>query len=125
MAPKNTLSGIAFSVLFCKQLVEWPVFNFLSRVGQHSMIIFLSHVLVVAGCRIVLVKGFHITAWWIILPIGFIAGVVIPLVFEKFCRSNDCAWLFEMPRLALPFGKLGFKPVQIGLMSDRNSKAVL
>jgi hypothetical protein len=55
-------------------------YRFISLIGASSMAIYLMHILVVGGVRVVLDKIFNVESYIIYLTIGTMMGVVVPLI---------------------------------------------
>jgi fucose 4-O-acetylase-like acetyltransferase len=83
--PLVALPGIVFSlalgVLMERQDTRW-----LRYVGARTMPIFLAHVIIASGLRIILVRVFGIEDATIHVLLGFAAGVAVPLAMD---------WAFE------------------------------
>jgi hypothetical protein len=81
--------------------------------GRRSLDIFLAHITLASGSRIVLVKlGVHDPAS--LIAVGLVAGVVGSLVVAKGCRRLGLGWVFdgpEPPRLGRRRGLLPAKAV--------------
>lgn len=86
------LPAAAFGVLFVFTLSRIEGLtgaSVLAALGRRSMPIFLTHVLIVAGVRIVMVSIFKITDPLLIAPVAITAGVVAPvLVFDLLDRRG-------------------------------------
>jgi fucose 4-O-acetylase-like acetyltransferase len=93
--PLVALPGIVFA-LAVGVLMERLDARWLRYVGVRTMPIFLAHVIVASGLRIVLVRVFGIEDATIHLLLGFAAGVGVPLLMDwAFERLNfRYAWSF-------------------------------
>ncbi|WP_431260923.1 acyltransferase family protein [Roseateles chitinivorans] len=68
----------------------------MAALGRASMAIFLAHILVASGVRIMLIKGFGITAAWPHLIVGVAAGVLLPWWFWRAAQGRAAMALFEL-----------------------------
>jgi peptidoglycan/LPS O-acetylase OafA/YrhL len=71
-------AGTAAVILIARDL-QGRLATGLANLGRHSMAIYVTHVLFVAGARILLVQGLHIENLSVVLPSIFLAGVFGPL----------------------------------------------
>ncbi len=69
----------------------------LSAVGRRTLPIYLAHVIVVAGGRIVLDKVLHVEHVWVYPTVLVPVGVVLPLLVSAWARRLHLSWLFELP----------------------------
>ncbi|WP_067283634.1 acyltransferase family protein [Mitsuaria sp. 7] len=69
----------------------------MAALGRASMAIFLAHILVASGARIVLTKGFGITTPWPHLIVGVAAGTLLPWWFWRAAQGRAAMALFELP----------------------------
>lgn len=69
----------------------------MAALGRASMAIFLAHILVASGVRIVLTKVFGITSPWPHLLIGVAAGTLLPWWFWRAVQGRAAMALFELP----------------------------
>lgn len=72
-----------------------------SYAGRHTLEIYLSHIIVIAGTRIVLVK-LGITSIPILLVAMMILGVGAPLLLERLVRATPLRHLFVLPTALSP-----------------------
>lgn len=73
----------------------------LEYIGRRTLEIYLAHVIILAGVRVVLrpVVG---DSWSIILPIAVLAGVLVPLALERAVRGTRLRLLFDPPEAWMP-----------------------
>lgn len=72
--------------------------GFLAYGGRHSLDIFLAHIIMASGSRIVLVHvGVHSVA--LLVAVGVVVGVGGPLVMSAALRRIRLAWVFDGPKL--------------------------
>jgi fucose 4-O-acetylase-like acetyltransferase len=97
--------GVALSVvmsaavlLFARAAGSW---GFLAVCGRRSLDIFLAHIILTSGSRIILVKlGVHSVV--LLVAIGLVAGVLGSLVVATALRRVGLAWVFDGPKLPRP-----------------------
>lgn len=88
--------------LLIMQISQWGTSKKLSRffieVGKLSLPIYLSHILVISGTRIVLIKVFHIYNPIINITTATIAGIIIPsVIYRPISKTPYLSWLFTFP----------------------------
>ncbi len=69
----------------------------LAALGRASMAIFLAHILVASGVRIVLAKVFGISNPWPHLIVGIAAGTLLPWWLWRAVQGRPAMVLFELP----------------------------
>lgn len=69
----------------------------MAALGRASMAIFLAHILVASGARIVLTKVFGITNPWPHLILGVAAGTLLPWWLWRAVQGRPAMVLFELP----------------------------
>lgn len=62
--------------------------NHLSSLGKNSMYIYILHILVASGTRIILTTLFHIDSTILHIIIGTLMGIYIPYLVTKFFKNN-------------------------------------
>ncbi len=93
--------GVALSVvmsaavlLFARAARSW---GFLAVCGRRSLDIFLAHIILASGSRIVLVElGVHSVV--LLVAVGLVAGVFGSLVVATVLRRVGLAWVFDGPK---------------------------
>lgn len=103
----NTLSALAASlgiivILSLAIVLSYvPAFSgWLKRIGEMTLEIYLAHVMVVAGVRILLDK-LGINSVLTIVTLAILLGVAVPIVLAKLAPRFHLTWLFH------PQGKIG------------------
>jgi len=82
-------------LLFARAARSWA---FVALCGRRSLDIFLVHILLASGSRIILVKlGVH--SMWLLVPICFLVGLLGSLLVATALRRIGLAWLFDGPKL--------------------------
>lgn len=93
-----SIAGVLGILGISSLLGRAPAVRWLSFIGQRSLEVFLAHIIVASGMRIVLLSAgvedlvLHVIA-------GTLAGVVLPLALWWTCRRAGFPWLFELPGL--------------------------
>jgi fucose 4-O-acetylase-like acetyltransferase len=95
-------AGVVLSVamsaavlLFARATRSWSI---LALCGRRSLDIFLAHIIMASGCRIVLVMlGVHSVV--VLIAACFIAGVAGSLLLSTALRRVGLAWVFDGPKL--------------------------
>ena len=77
-------------------LARTPVVAVLAPVGRRSLEIFLAHIIVAAGSRIVLEKA-GLTVPAVHLVLGVALGVVVPMVLATVAERLGWRWVFGLP----------------------------
>lgn len=75
-----------------------PVGATLAALGRASMAIFLAHILVASGVRIVLIKGLGLTSPPIHLIAGLVLGTLLPWALWRAVQGRAGMALFELPK---------------------------
>lgn len=78
------------------QLPGLPGAGLLAALGRRSMPIFLTHVLIVAGIRIVSVSVLKIADPYLILPVAVLAGLAIPVVLFDWADRRRLATVLAL-----------------------------
>ncbi|MCY2298214.1 acyltransferase, partial [Klebsiella pneumoniae] len=71
-------------------------FPLLSLLGEMSMIIYLLHILVASGSRVILMKVLHVNDWIAHLTIGLLAGIIIPIHIYQYIKNTKLKYLFSL-----------------------------
>jgi len=95
------LTGIFGSALIAQladRAVSNKVFTFFVMLGKKSLPIYLVHIMVASGTRIILMKIFKLYNPAINVLTATIAGVMVPLLVYNYCsKTRHLAWLFNFP----------------------------
>lgn len=92
--------GIAASITLSVSIKNGGA-RWLALLGEHSLPIYLAHVLFAAGFRIVLRDAIHIEEPYIHLVGGFFVGLIGPLVLFTLLRKTIGRYLFAAPKLRI------------------------
>lgn len=104
----RTVETVAMGMLGCAAgtvaVLAWaavlsrsPSGGVLSAVGRRSLEIFLAHIVVTAGTRIVLVK-LEVTDMWMHVIAGTVLGLIVPIGVAIGAERLGWTWLFGLPR---------------------------
>jgi fucose 4-O-acetylase-like acetyltransferase len=92
------ITGSLLIIQISQKLVSKKAFKFFVDLGRLSLPIYLSHILVVSGTRIFLIKILNIYNPVINISIATIAGIIIPFaVFRLISKTAYLSWLFKFP----------------------------
>ncbi len=92
----SALIGGAFMIHLSFLLQRFNILRFLRVIGYHALYIYLAHLIVTAGTRILLVKVFHIEYIPFLLPTIFAAGIIVPIIFYNIARIYGFTWIFTL-----------------------------
>ena len=93
-----SLSGCALMVQFSQIMQRKNTFRWLRVVGYHSLYIYLMHLMIISGVRIMLTRLLHITNVPLIMGVAISMGVVIPVLMYNFCIRLGGWWLFSLKK---------------------------
>lgn len=93
-----SLSGCAFMIQLAHLLEKKAVLKWLRVIGYHSLYIYLMHLMLIAGARVVLVRVLHIHNIPVIMLIAISLGIVIPIFVYNFCTRIGAWWLFSLKK---------------------------
>ncbi|WP_019026669.1 acyltransferase family protein [Colwellia piezophila] len=91
------------SILFIVSLSSWlsskssKAISYISYLGYGSMAIYLMHILIGSGARIILINIFNIESLWIHLAIGVFSGVCIPLIVLYILKKYKILYVLSAP----------------------------
>jgi surface polysaccharide O-acyltransferase-like enzyme len=91
------LAGTAYMICLSNLLDLKKVSRLLIVIGQHSMPIYLIHVLVIAAIRIFIVKIVGVSDSVLILIVSIIFGIYIPILFYTITK-NKLWWLYSLEK---------------------------
>ena len=90
------LVGCTFIILLSNQLEKRNALQWLRVLGEHSLYIYVAHVVVMAGLRIFLMHVLHINNLPVLLLSGIISGLIIPVWMYKLAKKANMEWLFAL-----------------------------
>lgn len=88
--------SIAFTVTLCMCLAHKRI-AVLSLIGSSSMAIYLAHILVGSGTRIILSKFLHVDNLLLHLIAGFALAIFVPVIALKYASRFRLGFLFAVP----------------------------
>jgi fucose 4-O-acetylase-like acetyltransferase len=89
--------GLVATLAVAALVARTPARGVVSLVGRRSLEIFLAHIVVASGTRIVLVQ-LGVTDPWVHLVTGTTLGVVVPVVVASVVERLGWSWVFGLPR---------------------------
>lgn len=89
----GTLATLALAALVARTPLGRPV----ALVGRRSLEIFLAHIVVASGTRIVLLQV-GVADPWVHIVVATSLGVVIPIVIAVLAERLGSSWVFGLPR---------------------------
>jgi peptidoglycan/LPS O-acetylase OafA/YrhL len=76
---------------------ELKALSLLKTLGKYSLPIYLAHIILTSGSRIVMVKFLHLTHWPLIFIVGSVLGLAVPIILFKLTKNTSFAFLFDFP----------------------------
>jgi peptidoglycan/LPS O-acetylase OafA/YrhL len=89
------VAGIVLVLVLSQFLVLFNL-EWLAIVGRYSMVIFLVHILVGSGCRVILQKGLGITDVPVHMLVGMTGALFVPIIFYQLCRKMNFVGVFSL-----------------------------
>ena len=89
----GTLATLAIAALVARS----PLGGVVALVGRRSLEIFLAHIVVASGTRIVLVQA-GVSDPWVHVLLATTLGVLVPIVLASLAERLGWLWLFGLPR---------------------------
>jgi peptidoglycan/LPS O-acetylase OafA/YrhL len=74
-------------------------FTWLTFLGKHSLHIYVAHVIALAGVRIFLTNLLGIDNLIILLIVGYLSGIILPLVLYKLVIKMNLPWIFSLDKV--------------------------
>ena len=94
LIPLAAVPGMFASICLAGLLVRFDFYAFVGLWGRFSLEIFLVHVIVIAGLRIVLQSIFGIVNPFIHIVAGTLAGIYLPIMIGKYSQHTKLRYLF-------------------------------
>ncbi|MCB2056192.1 MAG: acyltransferase family protein [Geminicoccaceae bacterium] len=91
------LAGIAMVLTVCMWLAQNGRCGWLAVLGRHTLPIFVTHTLVTAGLREIVLRTGMSDGALVLILVAWAGGVVLPLMFDRIMRRLGLPWLFERP----------------------------
>lgn len=92
------LSGIILMLNVSFLLEKTPGLEFLKVLGANSLYIYLMHVMLMAGARVVMIRLFHIESIPFLLASTILLGLVVPILAHHILNKYGFWWLFDPNR---------------------------
>lgn len=93
-----SLAGCAFMIQVGHWLQQKNVLRWLRVIGYHSLYIYLMHLIVIAGVRIILIRFLHVSSIPVVVFSAVCLGVIIPIVIYNICTRLHAWWLFSLKK---------------------------
>jgi fucose 4-O-acetylase-like acetyltransferase len=93
-----SLSGCAFMIQIAQMLQRKNILKWLRVIGYHSLFIYLMHLMLIAGVRVILVRVFHVQYLPLIMLIAISIGIIIPVIVYNLCVRLGAWWLFSLKK---------------------------
>lgn len=91
-----SIIGCLFIILLSHYLERKQVFKWVRVLGEHSLYIYVAHVMVMASVRIFMMHVLHITSLPVLLLTGIAAGLIVPVILYKLSKKFNMEWLFSL-----------------------------
>lgn len=88
--------GCAFVISVSFILQSYSNAKWLEVLGRHSLYIYVAHVIVAAGLRVLLTRVFNIYSVPVLLLSGIIVGLIVPVLLYKFAIRINMPWIFTL-----------------------------
>lgn len=95
------VAGTAATLAVAALVARTPAAGAVALVGRRSLEIFLAHIVVASGTRIVLVQA-GVTDPWVHLVAGTVLGIGVPIVVAVVAERLRWTWVFGLPRVLDP-----------------------
>lgn len=92
------LIGCFFIINLTFYLQKSNSFRWITVLGRHSLYIYVAHVIVFAGTRIVLHKLFGIQNVAIIMVTGIVCGLLVPVLLYRLAVRLNIRWIFTLDK---------------------------
>ncbi|HLO16016.1 MAG TPA: acyltransferase [Anaerolineales bacterium] len=93
-----SILGISACIGLAGYFSRRKIFEFLSMLGIYSLQIFLAHMLVGVGTRVILLVLFNIQNWIIHIILGVLAALIFPVILQKVATRIKFPYIFELRR---------------------------
>jgi hypothetical protein len=94
----TALVGCAFVMNVSFVLQKLNIFRYLRVLGYHSLFIYVMHLMITAGLRVLLVRVLGIENVPVIMSISIAGGVLLPIMFYNLAERAGAWWLFSIKR---------------------------
>ncbi|RYD78964.1 MAG: acyltransferase [Sphingobacteriales bacterium] len=90
------LIGALYIIMISFFLQKHSLIKWLHLLGQHSLYIYVAHVLVLASVRIFITKVLGIYNVPILLATGILLGLLVPVILYKLASRLNMKWIFTL-----------------------------
>lgn len=94
----TALLGCAFVMIVSFVLQKLNIFRFLRVLGYHSLYIYVMHLMITAGIRVLMVRVLGIENVPLVMIVSVATGVLLPIVAFNLAERAGLWWLFTLKR---------------------------
>lgn len=95
------LAGCTFLYICSFLLDRFGILAWLRVIGNYSLYIYVMHILVISATRILLMKVFHQSNFYVLMIIGEITGVLVPIILYNLSMRAGMWYLYSFSRPTL------------------------
>ncbi len=119
----TALVGCGFVVNVSHLFQRLNIFRYLRVVGYHSLYIYVMHLMITAGIRVLMVRILGIENVPLVMAVSIAGGVLLPIVLYNLADRAGAWWLFTIKRKETPKPKEPGIYFQRGLVTPKESIA--
>ncbi|MEB3295553.1 MAG: acyltransferase [Synechococcales bacterium] len=97
MIPLAAIVGSATTLGVAILFAKFQICSFFKVLGKATLEIYVLHLLMIAGCRILLQKFLHVDFAPIHLFLEIAMGILLPLLIRSLCQRLGITYLFTLP----------------------------
>ena len=90
------LAGSAFIIAVSSLLERYNAMKWLRYLGSHSLYIYVMHVIVFAGTRVILTNVLKIYDVYVLMAVCITAGLIVPILVFKLCEKLGWQFMFTL-----------------------------
>lgn len=94
----TALVGCAFVINVSFVLQKLNVFRYLRVLGYHSLYIYVMHLMITAGIRVLMVRVLDVENVPVIMVVSITCGLLLPIIFFNLAERAGAWWLFTSKR---------------------------
>jgi peptidoglycan/LPS O-acetylase OafA/YrhL len=94
----TALLGCAFVMNVSFVLQKLNIFRFLRVLGYHSLYIYVMHLMITAGIRVLMVRVLGIENVPAVMTVSVVTGVLLPIIIYNLAERAGLWWLFTLKR---------------------------
>lgn len=119
----SALVGCAFIMNVSFVLQKLNIFRYLRVLGYHSLYIYVMHLIITAGLRVLMVRIIGTENVPLIMIVSITGGVLLPIMFYNLAEKAGLWWLFTSKRRQTEKPKEAGLYFQAGLVTPKQSVA--